>query len=567
MVEELTRNTDERAPKSKMMILKKVIEELRGELCVYKTAVTNGVMSGTPSTPIEVPKPKEFKGTRNAQDVENYILELEEYFQAANITEDTKKVKIASIYLTDFARMWWRRRCTDEKHGGTKVETWEEFQEELKAHFYPVYAEEEAQSKLRQLKHTGNIRDYVREFTELHLQIPDMTEKQALFTFRDGLKPWAKAELQRRGVTELSKALAAAESLTEFQKSESPKPKSSGNNRQPIARSSKFTKPWENRGPGELLESIKEGLSQDPTAKSLVDYVKEGKSRQFWIEGDLLYKQGHRLYIPQFNNLRKKLMTECHDSKWVGHPGIHRTLALITDQYYWPHMDRDVETYVKTCLICQQDKVETKKPMGLLQPLPIPERPWESISLDFIIGLPNTDNCFSIMVVVDRFSKYATFIPASKVCHAEEAARLFLKHVVKYWGIPKTIISDRDTRFTGSWELDEDLWQFKDKIAEFHQQQATRTSLNSVGENVTSDQPTTESYTPKEAQTSTHHVAHDPRAQVSTKQVAKEVKTQQNYATTSPIRPRVKIMEEMSSIDPHTWKEIKDNPYLSKLSL
>ncbi|KAL4271717.1 hypothetical protein GQ457_13G018250 [Hibiscus cannabinus] len=225
MVEELTRNTDERAPKSEMMILKKEIEELKGELRVYKTTVTNGVMSGTPSTPIDIPKPKEFKGTRNAQDVENYIWELEEYFQAANITEDTKKVKIASIYLTDFARMWWRRRCTDEKHGGTKVETWEEFQEELKAHFYPVYAEEEAQSKLRQLKHTGNIRDYVREFTELHLQIPDMTEKQALFTFRDGLKPWAKAELQRRGVTELSKALAAAESLTEFQKSESPKQK------------------------------------------------------------------------------------------------------------------------------------------------------------------------------------------------------------------------------------------------------------------------------------------------------------------------------------------------------
>ncbi|KAL4376298.1 hypothetical protein GQ457_02G009360 [Hibiscus cannabinus] len=409
--------------------------------------------------------------------------------------------------------------CTDEKHGGTKVETWEEFQEELKAHFYPVYAEEEAQSKLRQLKHTGNIRDYVREFTELHLQIPDMTEKQALFTFRDGLKPWAKTELQRRGVTELSKALAAAESLTEFQKSESPKP---------------------NHLKGELLESIKEGLSQDPTAKSLVEYVKEGKSRQFWIEGELLYKQGHRLYIPQFNNLRKKLVMECHDSKWAGHPGMHRTLALITDQYYWPHMDRDVETYVKTCLICQQDKVETKKPMGLLQPLPIPERPWESISLDFIIGLPNTDNCSSIMVVVDRFSKYATFIPASKVCPAEEAARLFLKHVVKFWGIPKTIISDRDTRFTGSWELDEDLWQFEDKIAEFHQKQATRTSLNSVGENVTSDQPTTESYAPKEAQTSSHHVAHDPRAQFSTKQVAKEVRTQQNHATTSPIRPKVK---------------------------
>ncbi|KAK8590647.1 hypothetical protein V6N13_057538 [Hibiscus sabdariffa] len=200
---------------------------------------------------------------------------------------------------------------------------------------------------------------------------------------------------------------------------------------------------------GQLLERIKEGLGHDPVAETLIGYAKEGKSRHYWLEGGLLYTRGNRLYIPQFGNLRKHLMKESHDSKWAGHPGIHRTTALLADQYYWPHMGRDVEAYVKTCLVCQQDKVEAGKPMGLLQPLPIPERPWESISMDFIIGLPKVDDFLSIMVVVDRFSKYATFIPASKVCPAEEAARLFLKHVVKYWGVPKTIVSDRDTRFTG----------------------------------------------------------------------------------------------------------------------
>ena len=69
--------------------------------------------------------------------------------------------------------------------------------------------------------------------------------------------------------------------------------------------------------------------------------------------------------------------------------------------------------------------------------------------MDFIIGLPKVDDYSSIIVVVNRFSKYATFIPASKICPANEAARLFLKYVVKYWGVPKTIVSDRDTRFTG----------------------------------------------------------------------------------------------------------------------
>ncbi|KAE8692579.1 hypothetical protein F3Y22_tig00110831pilonHSYRG00022 [Hibiscus syriacus] len=166
---------------------------------------------------------------------------------------------------------------------------------------------------------------------------------------------------------------------------------------------------------GQMRERIKEGLSHDPMATLLIELATEGKTRKFWLEGGLLYARGHRLYVPQFEGLRKELMKECHDSKWAGHPGIHQTLALITDSYYWPHMGDDVEAYVKTCLVCQQEKIEQKKPAGLLQPLPIPERPWESLSMDFIVGLPVTDGFSSIMVVIDRFSKYGTFIPASKL--------------------------------------------------------------------------------------------------------------------------------------------------------
>ncbi|KAL4325383.1 hypothetical protein GQ457_11G024020 [Hibiscus cannabinus] len=114
-------------------------------------------------------------------------------------------------------------------------------------------------------------------------------------------------------------------------------------------------------------------------------------------------------------------------------------MALLAERFYWPHMESDVEAYAQTCLICQQDKIKAKKPAGLLQPLPIPERPCESVSMDFIVGLPNTDGFASIVVIVDRFSKYATFIPASKECPAEETARLFLKHVVKYWGCHGTL--------------------------------------------------------------------------------------------------------------------------------
>ena len=95
-------------------------------------------------------------------------------------------------------------------------------------------------------------------------------------------------------------------------------------------------------------------------------------------------------------------------------------------------MRDDVEAYVNTCLVCQQDKLEQKSPVGLLEPLPIPDRPWESVSMDFILGLPKAEGYGSIMVVIDRFSKYGTFILAPKHCPADEAARLFLKNVVKY---------------------------------------------------------------------------------------------------------------------------------------
>ena len=109
----------------------------------------------------------------------------------------------------------------------------------------------------------------------------------------------------------------------------------------------------------------------------------------------------------------------------------------------------DVEAYIKTSLVCQQDKLEQRSSLGLLEPLPIPTRPWESVSMDFIVNLPKFKGCRTLMVVVDRFSKYATFVPATKDCPAEEAAKLFMKHVVKYWGVPRTIVSDRNPRFTG----------------------------------------------------------------------------------------------------------------------
>ena len=199
----------------------------------------------------------------------------------------------------------------------------------------------------------------------------------------------------------------------------------------------------------DLVLRIKECLQQDPLANDLLEKVLEGKTMRFWQEEGILLTKGDRLFVPRWETLRKEVIKECHDSKWASHPGIERIIALVQASYFWPHMRDNIEAYVCTCLVCQQDKVDHQLPAGLLEPLPLATRPWENVFMDFITSLPKSEGCGSIMVVVECYSKYTTFIAALVDCKADEAARLFVKHIVKLWGVLKTIVSDRDPQFTG----------------------------------------------------------------------------------------------------------------------
>ncbi|KAK5785550.1 hypothetical protein PVK06_040146 [Gossypium arboreum] len=245
--------------------MKEEIAELKGELRICKAALGSGMLaSGPKQRHVDVPKPEKFKGIRSAREVDNFLWELEQYFRAIGIEDDATKVNTASIYFSDVAILWWRRRSTDEKHGGTTIGTWEEFQRELKKQFYPQHAENKARAKLRRLTQQGTFRDYVREFSELMLQISDLNEKEAFYWFEDGLKIWVKQELCRLDITELTEAMAKAESFYDFggrkfDNNDSSKPKSrpkdngGGNNDQREKNDegpkSSQGKPWDRKGP------------------------------------------------------------------------------------------------------------------------------------------------------------------------------------------------------------------------------------------------------------------------------------------------------------------------------
>jgi hypothetical protein len=131
-----------------------------------------------------------------------------------------------------------------------------------------------------------------------------------------------------------------------------------------------------------------------------------------WSEADgVLYFQG-KIYVPPTADIRWKIVALHHDSHIAGHPGRWKTLELITRNYWWPQMSRYVGQYTATCDLCLRTKVQRQPPTGHLEPLPTPDTQWETISVDFIVELPQSDGYDAIMVVVDSLCKRAHFLPS-----------------------------------------------------------------------------------------------------------------------------------------------------------
>eukprot|EP00253_Pinus_taeda_P011178 PITA_11178 len=201
-----------------------------------------------------------------------------------------------------------------------------------------------------------------------------------------------------------------------------------------------------------ILEMVKEASRQDINYQQLKLQLQQSAGltdqSDYKLNKDGMIHFKQRLYVPSQDKIKNLIMDEFHVSHYAGHPGYQKMITAIRKEYFWPGMKKDIAEYLARCLECQQIKAEHQHPAGLLQPLPIPEWKWEIISMDFIAGLPKTKKGNdSIMVIVDKLSKAAHFIPVQSTYRAPQIAHVFMQNVFKLHGLPKVIISDRDVKF------------------------------------------------------------------------------------------------------------------------
>ena len=197
------------------------------------------------------------------------------------------------------------------------------------------------------------------------------------------------------------------------------------------------------------FDRLKEEYPKCPDFSEIYQSLQQGPSSvhsDYTLLDGFLFK-GNRLCIPRIS-VREFLIWEVHAGGLAGHFGRNKTILAIEDQFFWPGLKKNVAQAIaqyRTCDVAKHHKQNT----GLYTPLPVPDYPWQDLSMDFVLGLPKTSRKHdSIYVVVDRFSKMAHFIPCSQTLDASKMAKLFLDEVVRLHGLPKTIVSDRDVRFT-----------------------------------------------------------------------------------------------------------------------
>ncbi|KAL2251720.1 UNVERIFIED_CONTAM: hypothetical protein Sindi_2294300 [Sesamum indicum] len=172
---------------SEITVLNSELDECRQIGLLQRAVSSTPVVAHNPGARLRIPEPKAYSIARDVKEVENFFFDMEQYFLAADVQDEARKVSTTTMYLLA-----------------------------IREQFFLENVEYNARRALQKLKHTGSVWEYVKAFSALMLNIRDMSEKDKLFTFMEGLKPWARLELQRQRVTDLSSAVTAAERLADF---------------------------------------------------------------------------------------------------------------------------------------------------------------------------------------------------------------------------------------------------------------------------------------------------------------------------------------------------------------
>ena len=170
--------------------------------------------------------------------------------------------------------------------------------------------------------------------------------------------------------------------------------------------------------PNQILKALDQGDRHSRLA-SLAECARDGNYLKF----------RNRLYVPNYEPLILSLIQAAHDSPSAGHPGRAKTHELLSRWYVWPGMRRDIGRYVANCHTCQRSRTSRHAPFGILRPLPIPDRPWEHVSMDFVTGLPWSEGNDAILVVVDQLSKMRHLVSCRTMIDTPTLAELYLRHI------------------------------------------------------------------------------------------------------------------------------------------
>jgi hypothetical protein len=196
------------------------------------------------------------------------------------------------------------------------------------------------------------------------------------------------------------------------------------------------------------VESVIEGYQNDPKAQELLTElsITQTNDQGYSLHKGVIRHKG-RVWLGTQHQAHQAVLLAFHHSALGGHSGILPTYQKIKKLFSWPGMKESVTKFVQSCTVSQQAKSEHVRYTGKLQPLPIPKEAWHTVGMDFIEGLPVSNKFDTILVVVDKLTKFGHFIPLKHPFTATTVAQAFFDTVYRLHGLPKVIITDRDKIF------------------------------------------------------------------------------------------------------------------------